>query len=74
MKKIFLIAILLFGMITTKSQQHDNLIFPTEITYGVTANEIHKEHSGRINFFVFTKEKSKKTDWLAIYTLARASQ
>jgi hypothetical protein len=72
MKKIFLIAILLFGMITTKSQEYDNLIISPEINYEVTAYEIHKEHSGRINFFVFTKEKSKKTDWLAIYTLARA--
>ena len=59
-------------MITTKSQQYDNPMFPTEITYGVTANEIDKENSERINFFVFTKEKSKKIDWLAIYTLARA--
>lgn len=57
-------------MIISKSQQHNNLIFPTEIPYGIKAIEIHKENSGRINFFVFNEEKSKKTDWLAIFTLA----
>ncbi len=73
MKKIFLIAIFLIGTITAKSQQHDNLIIPTEITSrDAAANELRKENTRRINFFVFTKEKSKKFDLLAFYTLARA--
>lgn len=74
MKKIFLITILLIGMLAAKSQQSEDLkLTPTENTQDVIASEqLHKENTGRVNFFVFTKEKSKKLDLLAIYTLTRA--
>ncbi len=74
MKKLIAITVFLIGAFTARSQPSENeIVIATENAKGdITLVELHKANSKRVNFFVFTKEKSKKTDWLAIYTLTRA--
>lgn len=73
MKKIFIITIILIGALAAKSQQSTDMIVLTENTKeDIASKQVHKENTGRINFFVFTKEKSKKFDLLSFYTLMRA--
>lgn len=75
MKKLFLLTTLLASMHSIKSQMNVN----TTITQmaalpglNIAAQQLHKANSGRVNFFVFTKEKSKKLDLQSFYTLLRA--
>ena len=73
MKQIFLLSILLIGALGGKSQLQVDVTTSTENTNKVAIQEqMQKQNIGRINFFVFTKEKSKKLDLLSWYTLARA--
>ena len=74
MKKIFVFTIFSIGAVTSKSQlSKDIVVIPSENSQEVNiASELHKANTGRINIFVFTKEKSKKLDLLAFYTLTRA--
>lgn len=73
MKQIFFLSILLIGALVGKSQLSEDMTLSTENAGKVAAQEqVHKQTDGRINFFVFTKEKSKKFDLLSWYTLARA--
>ncbi len=75
MQKIFLLSILLTGAIAAKSQMSLD-IRPIQLDNSpepYTASEqLHRSNTGRINFFVFTREKSKKLDLQSIYTLLRA--
>ncbi len=73
MKKIILITIVLIFELTAKCQLSENLLSNAENNREVIPSEkLQKENNGRINFFVFTKEKSKKLDLLSFYTLMRA--
>jgi len=74
MKQILLILILFIGTRVSKSQGTEDVkTTSSENSYEVVAsNQTDKETKGRVNFFVFTKEKSKKFDLLSFYTLARA--
>lgn len=54
-------------------QSEGNITAFSDRSQNITVPELLDKHDdGRINFFVFTKERSKKIDWLAIYTLSRA--
>ena len=73
MKQIFLLLLLLIGALVGKSQLSENMTLSTEnISKVAIQDQVQKQNIGRINFFVFTKEKSKKFDLLSWYTLARA--
>lgn len=69
MKKIVSILLMLFIIMIVKSQF---INVPSSIQGIQTILPSTVNNSGRINFFVFTKEKTKKLDLLALYTLTRA--
>jgi hypothetical protein len=75
MKKLFLLTTLLAGLHSVKSQMNVSATI-TQMSalpgLNIAAQQLHKTNSGRMNFFVFTREKSKKLDLLSFYTLLRA--
>ncbi|MEP7107495.1 MAG: hypothetical protein ABI760_05920 [Ferruginibacter sp.] len=76
MKRTLAITVFSLGALITKSQLKDELIvIPLENTKEINATsaQLHKSNTGRVNFFVFTKEKSKKVDLISFYTLMRAT-
>jgi hypothetical protein len=75
MRKIFFFALIFLPSTATKSQ-----VFENSIT-GVPSNEaqakgellqLFKTNAGRVNLFIFTRERKKKIDLLAFYTMLRA--
>ncbi len=72
MKKVFLIAAILIFTKMAWGQKFENTISPV---FENTQNEFenfYKSTNGRVNFFIFTRERKKKIDLLAFYTLLRA--
>ena len=69
MKKILLIVFGLSAVVLGNAQQ---TTFTDNRQSILHPEKLQKENNNRINFFVFTKEKSKKIDWLSMYTLTRA--
>ena len=70
MKKILTIACFLFEVALPKAQIHSSDVSGLPGNESVGASM--KTNYGRVNFFVFTKEKSKKFDLLSFYTFTRA--
>lgn len=70
MKQVFLICFFGISAFTSKSQSHDNAMAtdynPAEI------NQWRQENTGRLNFYVISKEKKKKIDLTAFSTSLRA--
>jgi hypothetical protein len=71
MKTLLLLIIILLNIAVSKANNSDSLLIENEIS-DPAFMEQQKKKLSRLNFFVFTMEKSKKTDWIAIYTLIRA--
>lgn len=75
MRKLFFPVLLLLASTGTKSQSYENNInaIPSnEVKAASELPDFFKTNAGRINLFVFTRERSKKVDLLAFYTLIRA--
>lgn len=76
MKRLIFSTIIFLFSISARSQVFENsIIIPTthesEITVG--SQELINSANGRVNFFIFTRERKKhKIDLLAFYTLLRA--
>ena len=70
MKKIVTIAGFLLAALSPKAQIQGSNVWslPQDTATGASLDTNY----GRVNFFVFTKEKSKKFDLLSFYTLTRA--
>jgi hypothetical protein len=71
MKMLLLLALLLLNIPVSKVTNSDSLMIGNVINDSILMKQ-HKNKISRLNLFVFTMEKSKKTDWISIYTLIRA--
>lgn len=75
MRKIFFFALIFLVSTTTKSQVFENSITGVPSKEAVAKGELpglFKANAGRVNLFIFTRERNKKVDLLAFYTLIRA--
>lgn len=75
MKEIIFSTIIFLFSIPAKSQVFENsIITPTKYESETTRGNQEVIHSayGRVNLFIFTRERNKKIDLLAFYTLLRA--
>ena len=75
MRKILMITLMIIVSKLTSGQQTRDIIVPvTETTHNDEAESrnFHKSTKSRINLFIFTRERKKKIDLLAFYTLLRA--
>ena len=74
MKKILFLIVISLGSTATKSQVFENSIsaVPSKEEAAGKLEDYYNTHAGRINFFIFTRERKKKIDLLAFYTLLRA--
>lgn len=75
MKRIFFFALIFLASTATKSQVFENSItgIPSKEEEATSElQEFFKTNTGRLNLFIFTRERTKKVDLLAFYTLLRA--
>jgi|GEM_PF-966151 len=75
MKMIFLMAFFFIYAKETLSQRFKNTIIPVvknELNDNNELENFYKTTTGRINLFIFTRERNKKIDLLSFYTLLRA--
>lgn len=73
MKLITAITFILICIPSARGQEY-TVSVPNDNSYNENKTYIKNEvpGKGRINFFVFTKEKTKKRDWPGVYVLTRA--
>ena len=75
MQKIFFFTFIFLIPMASKSQVFENSItkiYDNENELKKEFEQFYKTTTGRVNLFIFTRERKKKIDLLAFYTLLRA--